>query len=60
MAFDFDERVSRPRSTKEERECFHVKQRGKCMYCGTRLSKGDGHIDHKIPLGRDGRNTQAN
>ena len=60
MVYFFDEVARRPRTTKEEKEYFHVKQRGKCMYCGTKLRQGDGHIDHKTPLKRNGKNTLAN
>ena len=61
MVFDlFEEATTRPRTTKDEKEIFYNKQRGKCMYCGTRLRKGDGHIDHKMPTSRDGANTPAN
>jgi 5-methylcytosine-specific restriction endonuclease McrA len=60
MAFDFNDRVSRPRTTKEEKEYFHIKQRGRCMYCGTKLRKGDEHVDHTMPLSRCGRNTPSN
>ena len=61
MLFDWgDERRPRPRTTKEEKEYFHTKQRGKCMYCGAKLRAGDGHIDHKMPLVRDGKSTLTN
>lgn len=57
---EYGDAPPRPRSTKEEKEYFHTKQLGKCMYCGTKLRRGDGHIDHKIPLSDDGPNTLAN
>ena len=61
MVFGWDdERRTRSPSSKKERELFHKDQRGKCMYCDTKLRSGDGHIDHKIPLARGGKNTIAN
>ena len=50
----------RPRTTKEEKEYFHLNQRGKCMYCGTKLRLGDGHVDHKMPLSRSNNNSLSN
>jgi len=36
-------------------------QQGKCHYCGSCLdNNGRGHIDHKTPLSRGGRNTKSN
>ena len=36
-------------------------QQGKCYYCKQDLdNKGRGHVEHKIPLSRDGHNTKTN
>lgn len=37
-----------------------VEQRGRCMYCGRRMSRRYLEIDHKWPVSRNGGNERAN
>ena len=52
-------RTRRP-SLKQWKELLHPRQNGKCMYCGVKLRKGDGQVDHKMPFSRGGKETPAN
>ena len=47
-------------SLKQWRELLHPKQGGKCMYCGVKIRKGDGTVDHKKPFADGGKETPAN
>ena len=53
------DRRTRP-SLKQWRELLHPKQGGKCMYCGVKLRKGDGTVDHKKPFADGGKETPTN
>ena len=50
---------SRP-SLKEWKGLLHKVQKGKCMYCGTKIREGDGQVDHKLPFSRGGKETPKN
>ena len=50
----WDEEPSRKRRTKRERQLIHKEQKGRCNYCGIKLSASYVHLDHKIPLNRRG------
>ena len=56
----FDETPSRRRTPKEEREYLHLRQKGKCNYCGCKLSVHHFHVDHKTPIARNGSDTISN
>ena len=47
-------------SLKPWSEMLHKTQGGKCMYCGHKLRKGDGTVDHKMPFSRGGKETPKN
>ncbi len=47
-------------SLKDWKELLHASQNGKCMYCGVKLRKGDGTVDHKRPWSRDGKESPKN
>ena len=47
-------------SLKDWKVLLHTQQKGKCQYCGTRLCAGDGHVDHKLPFSRGGKETPKN
>ncbi len=57
MIFGGSERGYIRKSTKEE---LYRKQRGKCMYCGIKLTIRYFHLDHKTPVARDGGNNIGN
>jgi len=50
----------RRRPSKDIKELLYLRQKGKCMYCGKKMDIRYFHIDHKIPVARDGANTVAN
>ena len=60
MNFNFFPEERRRTSLKGWKELLHDKQKGKCMYCGVKLRKGDGQVDHKMPFSRGGKETPAN
>ena len=39
---------------------LHKVQNGKCWYCGVKLREGDGHVDHRLPFSRGGKETPKN
>lgn len=47
-------------SLKDWKDLLHPMQNGKCMYCGVKLRKGDGQVDHKLPFSRGGKETPKN
>ena len=47
-------------SLKDWKALLHETQKGKCMYCGVKLRKGDGTVDHKNPHSRGGKETPKN
>ena len=47
-------------SLKDWKRLLHGIQKGKCMYCGVKLRDGDGHVDHKLPFARGGKETPKN
>ena len=47
-------------SLKDWKDVLHPVQKGKCRYCGHKLRQGDGHVDHKMPLSRGGKETPKN
>ena len=47
-------------SLKDWRPILHQAQGEKCMYCGVKLRKGDGHVDHKKPHATGGQETPKN
>jgi len=56
----FDEIPSRRRTSKEEKEYLYRKQKGKCNYCGCKLSIHHFHVDHKNPINRSGSDRISN
>ena len=57
MIFGGSERGYIGKSTKEE---LYKKQRGKCMYCGIKLTIRYFHLDHKTPVARGGGDNIGN
>ena len=57
---DFFGSGRRRTSLKDWKDILHPKQNSKCMYCGVKLRKGDGEVDHKIPFSRGGKETPKN
>ena len=47
-------------SLKQWNAVVHKMQNSKCMYCGTKLRTGDGHVDHKKPLSSGGKEVPNN
>ena len=50
----FDEMTSRRKTSDEDKGYLYRKQKGRCNYCGCRLSIHHFHVDHKIPIDRNG------
>ena len=42
------------------KNAMYVEQRGRCMYCGRRMSSRYLEIDHKWPVSRNGGNERSN
>ena len=55
-----DERPTRKRIGKTERELLYKAQGGKCNYCGIKLGIRYLHVDHKTPVARDGSDRMSN
>ena len=48
-------------SLKDWKEPLHKLQNGKCMYCGVKLRRGEGEVDHKNrAFSRGGKETPKN
>ena len=60
MIFFYEEEGRRRPNLKDWKPLLHKEQRGKCMYCGTKLRVGDGQVDHKKPFSRGGKETPKN
>ena len=45
---------------KKMKEKLFLKQKGRCMYCGIKLDIRYFHVDHKMPVARDGSNSIGN
>ena len=56
----YDERPSRRKTPKEEKESLYQKQKGKCNYCGYKLPVHHFHVDHKNPINRNGSDRLSN
>jgi hypothetical protein len=52
--------VERKSPSKKEKESLHILQGGKCIYCGRKLAKGFGHVDHIRPVAGSGTNAFSN
>jgi CRISPR/Cas system Type II protein with McrA/HNH and RuvC-like nuclease domain len=50
----FDERPGRRKTSADDKQDLYRKQKGRCMYCGRKLSIHYFHVDHKNPLNRKG------
>ncbi len=62
MVFDLFT-ASRPKRTRmgaDIRKDLYRRQRGRCMYCGSRQRMDLMDIDHKVPLARGGSNQRNN
>ena len=51
---------ARKQPSKGIKEALFDKQKGKCMYCGRKMTIRYLHTDHKIPVIRDGSNSMSN
>jgi len=57
MIFSQPERSYIPKTAKQ---LLYDKQKGKCNYCGNKLTIQYFHIDHKTPVARDGSDQITN
>ena len=57
MLFGRNERGYIGKGTKDE---LYKKQKGKCMYCGIKLTIRYFHLDHKTPVSRGGGDNPGN
>ena len=51
---------SRTTPTKAVKEALFLKQKGRCIYCGKKMSIGYFHVDHKTPVKRHGSESLSN
>ena len=56
----FDERPSRRKTPEEDKRYLYGKQTGRCNYCGCKLGIHYFHVDHKVPIDRDGSESLSN
>lgn len=47
-------------ATHEQRIAVHKRARGRCEYCGTKLTLQEGVVDHIVPYSRGGYSTLTN
>lgn len=52
--------ISRKRSVKFSRENIYLRDKGKCQYCGIKLSKKQTTLDHVVPRSLGGKTTWEN
>jgi len=51
---------TRKAPSRDLKEALYKKQKGRCNYCGIKLSMSYFHVDHKTPVAREGKDSIAN
>lgn len=52
--------ILRKKPSKDEKEALFSKQKGRCMYCGRKMTIHHFHVDHKMPISRGGKHIMSN